>query len=133
MKTEKSILELRDLPAFREMTRPQRRELARIVAGYAPPRRDRHPGRPTADRSGRIYFFGEVDGGPIKIGFSSNFECRLRDIHALNCRPLILLASFDGHQSDEKRLHRRFERHKLHGEWFGAHPEILAEIDSIRS
>jgi len=32
----------------------------------------------------------------------------------------------------ERAYHRQFAAHRLHGEWFAPHPDILAEIDRLK-
>ena len=85
--------------------------------------------RPQA-KTGTIYFVGP-EGGPIKIGFAGRLSFRLRDLQLANAYPLTVLASVDGPPSLERDYHRRFAEHRLHGEWFSPHPEILAEIERL--
>lgn len=77
-----------------------------------------------------IYFIGP-DGGPIKIGWASNITTRLRDLRLANAFPLKLWASVGGPPSLERDYHKRFAAHRLHGEWFARHPDILAEIERL--
>lgn len=79
-----------------------------------------------------IYFIGP-DGGPIKIGYASRLKFRLRDLQNANAYPLIVHATIDGAISLENEYHRRFAAHRLHGEWFEPHPDILAEIDRLNA
>lgn len=83
-----------------------------------------------APKSGTIYFLAPM-GGPIKIGFASRLMFRLNDLRLANPYPLELMASVEGPPSVERDYHRRFAAHRLHGEWFAPHPEILAEIDRL--
>jgi hypothetical protein len=81
---------------------------------------------------GSIYFVGP-EGGPIKIGFASRLEFRLKDLRTMNAFPLIVHAVAQGSPRLERDYHKRFAEHRLHGEWFDPAPEILAEIDRINS
>lgn len=78
------------------------------------------------------YFIGSIDG-PIKIGASARPDYRLRDIQAANAYPLTILALADGGFATETGLHKRFAAHRLQGEWFERHPDILAEIDRLNN
>lgn len=94
-------------------------------AGIAPIRTFR-----PAPSVGSIYFVGP-EGGPIKIGFASRLEFRLKDLRTMNAFPLVVHAVAQGSPSLERAYHKRFAEHRLHGEWFSAHPEILAEIERL--
>ena len=85
--------------------------------------------RPTPTFS-TIYFIGP-EGGPIKIGYTANLTARLRSLRLANALPISLLASVEGPTRLEREYHRRFAAHRLHGEWFAPHPDILAEIDRL--
>jgi hypothetical protein len=76
---------------------------------------------------GKCYFIG-ADDGAIKIGFSIDPARRLRDIQA--CSPIVvdILAVREGGEAREAAYHVQFAEHRLHGEWFARHPDILAEI-----
>ncbi len=51
-------------------------------------------------------------------------------IQSGNPKRLHVLASFFSEDSiaTEQGYHGRFKAHRLHGEWFAPHPDILAEI-----
>jgi hypothetical protein len=86
----------------------------------------------TAMPTGTIYFVGPI-GGPIKIGFASRLEFRLKDLRTMNALPLVVHATADGPPSLEREYHKRFAVHRLHGEWFTPHPDILAEIKRLNA
>jgi hypothetical protein len=44
---------------------------------------------------------------------------------------LSILALTTGARDVERSYHERFAAHRLHGEWFAPHPDILAEIDRL--
>ena len=79
---------------------------------------------------GTIYFVGPADG-PIKIGYASRLEFRLKDLRTMNALPLVLHATVQGPAALEREYHRRFAASRLHGEWFSPHPDILAEIERL--
>lgn len=77
-----------------------------------------------------IYFIGPK-GGPIKIGYAKRLDLRLKDLRSANAYPLEVHASIEGDPSLEREYHARFKEHRLHGEWFAPHPDILAEIERL--
>lgn len=83
------------------------------------------------DLDGLTYFIGG-DVGAIKIGRSVNPEKRLKEFQAGSPIVLRILATRQGAQR-EPMYHRHFKAHRLHGEWFDRHPDILAEIDRLNN
>jgi hypothetical protein len=79
---------------------------------------------------GDLYFVSA--GSAIKIGRSTNFCGRLRHIQTHNHEKCELLLLVKGMGWREKELHRKFHSHRIHGDWFGRCPEILAEIERLR-
>lgn len=86
----------------------------------------------TTERRGVVYFI-QGAGGAIKIGFTvRSVKERTVEYQAGSPVPLTLLATREGWQTLEAEYHRYFAEHRLHGEWFAPHPDILAEIDRLR-
>jgi hypothetical protein len=82
---------------------------------------------------GGVYFVG-AEEGPVKIGFSRDFHRRLAALQAASPVELRLLAVIvDASPVIERNYHSRFGRHRLHGEWFERSPEIMAEIERLKS
>jgi hypothetical protein len=81
-------------------------------------------------KPGTIYFIGGTIGA-IKIGFTTTLDVRLRRLRANSPIPLSILASKQGVAWDERAYHQLFAAHRLHGEWFDRHPDILAEIERL--
>ncbi len=77
-----------------------------------------------------VYFIASANG-PIKIGIANDIEQRLRGLQTANPVALRLLASRTGGRAQEQEYHKRFAAHRLHGEWFDQHPDILAEIERL--
>lgn len=82
------------------------------------------------DENAGIYFV-EAANGPIKIGFTSFLEHRLRSLRYQCPVALTLRAFIGGDRKAEREYHARFSAHRLHGEWFSPHEEILGEIERI--
>jgi hypothetical protein len=79
-----------------------------------------------------IYFIQQGKNGPIKIGFTDNIEKRLKELQTANPYKLNLLLCINGNLKSEKELHKRFEQHRLNGEWFEPVEEILDYIYSCK-
>ena len=89
------------------------------------------PVRPTPTTA-TIYFIGPKDG-PIKIGYASRLEFRLKELRHANAYPLEVWATIEGPPSLERDYHRRFASSRLHGEWFERTPALLAEITRLNT
>jgi hypothetical protein len=82
----------------------------------------------TAKR-GWVYFV-QAHCGSIKIGRARDVQFRLKELQCANPHKLTLLAvAVDG--GNEVQYHRKFAAHRLLGEWFAPHPDILAEIERL--
>jgi len=82
---------------------------------------------------GLIYFLMECELGRIKIGFSARaVNPRVSGFQTGNSQPLRLLGCIPGTQADEHRLHQKYARQRVRGEWFNG--EIMEPIlELIRS
>jgi hypothetical protein len=80
---------------------------------------------------GWVYFI-QAHCGAIKIGRAKDVRYRIKELQCANPRKLELLAvTLDGRR--EADYHRQFAAHRLHGEWFAPHPDILAEIERLNA
>lgn len=82
----------------------------------------------------RMVYFVAAEDGPIKVGMSCDPKRRLRELRTKTGQDLRLLATVPGlgvGSFTEGRYHDRFAAHRLHGEWFARHPDILAEIERL--
>jgi hypothetical protein len=75
-----------------------------------------------------VYFIRDASGA-IKIGRTKDILHRLRQFSTGHASELILLGVMDGDERTEKRVHKRFLKHRIRGEWFAAVPELLQFID----
>lgn len=82
----------------------------------------------------QVYFIGsELNvGAPVKIGYSSRVEYRLRQLQSGAPAKLQLFATLDGTVELERRLHTRFRRSRLEGEWFRITPALKRLIERAR-
>jgi hypothetical protein len=72
------------------------------------------------DRYGKIYFIGDGNLSPIKIGFSgqSDLKSRLGQLQTASPNQLEILGFFDGYMKNEQMVHHFLASHRLCGEWF---------------
>lgn len=85
----------------------------------------RYPNRPV------VYFVRAVNG-LIKIGSTKYFDSRFQSLQNGSPVELTVLVTIGGDRTKEFTYHSRFAEHRLHGEWFSPHPDILAEIERIQ-
>lgn len=78
----------------------------------------------------KVYFIGTPDTA-IKIGVTCSVSDRFRTIQAHSPVKLEILATRRGGEMLESAYHYQFAEHRLHGEWFEPHPDILAEIERL--
>jgi Meiotically Up-regulated Gene 113 (MUG113) protein/helix-turn-helix protein len=74
-----------------------------------------------------VYFI--QDGhGHIKIGYSRDPMRRLRALQAGRSDEIRLLRVVNGDQSVERCFHRHFVAHRIRGEWFTFHADMLTVV-----
>ena len=72
----------------------------------------------------RLIYFVRRSDGAIKIGWSSAFKSRLKQLEA-DHGALTVLARVPGEQRHEAKLHRDLAQDCLGGEWFAPSPEVI--------
>lgn len=102
---------------------------AKLLKEQQASRETRKSGRRRRVWATAVYFIRSPQG--IKIGMSNNPEGRLRVLQTGHTEPLELLAFTEGGKDLEREYHTRFAAHRLAGEWFAPHPDILAEIERV--
>jgi hypothetical protein len=81
-----------------------------------------------------VYFTQADEDGPIKIGFTSDDPMRrLAQLQTGNPATLKLLGAIRGSSAREKEFHAALSQWRLQGEWFEAHPTVLAAINDALS
>lgn len=75
-----------------------------------------------------IYFVQAGESDPIKIGTTIRLTVRLGTLQREEGVVLHVLGVMPGGQPQEAALHRRFRRHRVHGEWFCPSEPILRFI-----
>ncbi len=73
-----------------------------------------------------IYFIQCESTHNIKIGYVKQFaEVRRDTLQTGNSGRLHLLATMAGGRGKEAQLHSLFAEHRISGEWFKPHPDLL--------
>ena len=80
-----------------------------------------------------VYFIKQdTKGGMIKIGYTSkDVSQRLSDIQTNSPHKLIILKTIEGDLKTEAKLHKKFTKYRLSGEWFSPSFELVSYIDSL--
>lgn len=78
-----------------------------------------------------IYFLQAPELSRVKIGTTTNLKDRLLRLRDGSPTELVLLATCAGGRTEELRLHKKFSRHRVFGEWFADCDEIQSFIDRI--
>lgn len=82
-------------------------------------------------RDGFVYFVQGVRGGPIKIGFAADPATRLAELQVGSNVRLRILCAVPAALNDERTMHARFKKDRLHGEWFSASGRLKRFIADI--
>lgn len=72
-------------------------------------------------------------GRPVKIGITVNLLNRLSHFQASCPDPFEVLFVGPGTREEELQLNEKLQTHRLHGEWFRAHEDVLCEILTRRA
>jgi hypothetical protein len=86
-----------------------------------------------AAKFARLVYFVQATSGAIKIGLATDVKRRLATLQTSHPEKLSLLATRLGGRVRERAYHAKFAEHRLHGEWFAPHPDILAEIERLQA
>ena len=78
-----------------------------------------------------IYAFRAGSRGPVKIGFSTNPVKRVASLKTSCPAGVKPLGVMEGTLADEAALFRRLAEHRLHGEWFKPHREVLEVVKNM--
>ena len=71
-----------------------------------------------------IYVISAANTEYVKVGLAKNPISRMRLLQTGIPWKLVLLASADWHDSEERRIHRLLGAYWVRGEWFLANPSI---------
>jgi len=82
-------------------------------------------------RQTSLVYFAQAEGGLLKIGWSSDVMRRVAELRKKSRQAVELLACFPGDKPDELRVHARFARLHVGGEWYrddGSIADYLATL-----
>lgn len=86
-------------------------------------------------RDEEVYFIAagdiDIDGTPVKIGYSSDPLGRMALLQTGHHSELRLVLATPGGAELERRLHIVLEPYHLRGEWFAASPELRSAISAL--
>ncbi|MEJ0017506.1 MAG: GIY-YIG nuclease family protein [Acetobacteraceae bacterium] len=75
-----------------------------------------------------VYFLQAGDGGPVKIGFSTDLSTRISSLKTGVFEAMKVLRVVEGTRDTERWLHDRFSAVHKRGEWFHFHQDMLTVI-----
>lgn len=94
-------------------------------------RREPPLGRAWSKHKSQVYFLRQIGTDRIKIGYSCNMNGRISALNTSMPEKLELLATVSGARDAEARLHKRFARYRIKGEWYrleGKLAEYVAKL-----
>lgn len=82
-----------------------------------------------------IYFAEASDTNNrfIKIGYSAEPRRRVQSLQASCPMQVKLLGVLPGNKDTERQFHREFRRHRIRGEWYHPHEDLLDTIKVLRN
>jgi len=81
---------------------------------------------------GFIYFIQGESGGPIKIGYTTDVQSRIRTLQTGYPDTLKLLLAIPGNFNNEQTLHFELKEYRVQGEWFKPVPVVLDKIKQLQ-
>ena len=105
---------------------PYMKKRARELATFVCPEKLEEPKweRKTDPKIGEHYLYAISDGEFIKVGYSKKPKSRVKQLQTARPKPLKLVwqtlcaySDIDA-KKQERKLHRRLQKHKVRGEWF---------------
>jgi hypothetical protein len=84
----------------------------------------------TPEITGQVYFIGFDDY--LKIGYSADTDRRIALLQVAVPKKLVCYLVIPGSKEAERRLHDRFRKYRLNGEWFSYSDEIKAFVGRLK-
>lgn len=101
------------------------REYREFMSGFTPKRK---PTKASARCS--VYFMSCRNA--IKIGYARDPHKRVKEHQVSQPVPVGLMVTTPGGAELEREYHRMFAAHRIRGEWFADHQDILDEVRRLR-
>jgi hypothetical protein len=86
-----------------------------------------------AKRQRYVYVVRSGKAGAFKIGIAWDVERRLCGLQTTSPRQLRLIHHEAGGGKVERAAHKALAAHRLKGEWFRPHPEVLAFVEKVKT
>jgi hypothetical protein len=80
-----------------------------------------------------VYFIQQGESGPVKIGFATSVDQRIRQLKTSSPAPLRLLGAIETKKENERFIHTLFGKFRLRGEWFKPDKSIFEFIKKYNS
>jgi hypothetical protein len=80
-----------------------------------------------------VYFVQAGESGPIKIGFSTDPDRRIKTLRTAMSEELIVLKVVKGSRQLEKTLHDQFSEINRRGEWYEPTTELLEFVSGLEA
>lgn len=80
---------------------------------------------------GFVYFIADENSNMVKIGVSKNVSARLSELQVSHHHDLKVLHTIPTRnmREDERKLHSRFKKYRIRGEWFTFNGDVAAWIE----
>lgn len=88
-------------------------------------------GRDWDDHNPQVYFLRIKGTDEVKIGYSRRLNSRISDLSIAHSKELELIATVSGGVEAEGRLHRRFHRYRIRGEWYRIEGKLAEYIKKL--
>lgn len=75
-----------------------------------------------------VYAIQAIDGGPIKVGYSSSPEQRLAQLQTAHHAELVILYAFEAEPRHEALLQEELFELRVRGEWYADEPQVLLHL-----
>lgn len=86
------------------------------------------------EHRGYIYFLLAENADAVKIGYTrqKSMKTRMRYFYTYSPYSVDLLLIMPGSMIQERDIHKRFVKDKIHGEWFRYSDELKAYIEKLK-
>lgn len=102
---------------------------AKLLQEQRDERERRKIGRGKKEWLSVVYFIRSPTA--VKIGMAKDANRRLTVLQTSHPEELALVATVPGGRELEAEYHARFAEHRVRGEWFAPHPDLLAHIEAL--
>lgn len=80
-----------------------------------------------------VYFIQSGENGAVKIGYAVDPERRLKLLQIGTPASLRIIRTIEGDRLTESAAHKRFAEHRITGEWFRYHQDMMTATFAERA